>query len=382
MGSPFTSAQTELPFTLDPHKTMPDVTLQSFMDAFLTSADVAGARTNLGLGGAATLNVGTTAGTVAAGDDVRFSAQTNLTVYVNGTTGNDSTGDGSTGAPYATFQKGVDEAISRGNSQLKVYSVYLAAGVYSTFTGTTRPYLNTLQIYGEGSKNTLVGDVTLTLSSGDPVKIISDHSVRFTNITIIGYTGTTGDTGSDGSPGADGTEELPDGGSGSDGSGGGTGGSGDPGLDLRVTGVTASGAISAPGAGGGQGGQGGNGGTGGNAYSGASGNGGGGGSGGTGGDGGPGGNGGNLYAYDTRCSSFSTVGGSGGAPGGGGSFGSGGSGLTPGSDGISGVGGMNSGATGSDGTLYLYYSSAASTVGALNGDYYQTSFDFAATMIA
>jgi hypothetical protein len=31
-------------------------------------------RTSLGLGGAAVLNVGTTAGTVAAGDDARFSA--------------------------------------------------------------------------------------------------------------------------------------------------------------------------------------------------------------------------------------------------------------------------------------------------------------------
>lgn len=38
-------------------------------------ANVATARTNLGLGGAATLNVGTTAGTVAAGDDARFLSQ-------------------------------------------------------------------------------------------------------------------------------------------------------------------------------------------------------------------------------------------------------------------------------------------------------------------
>lgn len=39
-------------------------------------ANAGTARTNLGLGGAATLNVGTTAGTVAAGDDARFGSNT------------------------------------------------------------------------------------------------------------------------------------------------------------------------------------------------------------------------------------------------------------------------------------------------------------------
>lgn len=43
-------------------------------------ASAATARTNLGLGGAATLNVGTTAGTVAAGDDSRFSAGGGTTI--------------------------------------------------------------------------------------------------------------------------------------------------------------------------------------------------------------------------------------------------------------------------------------------------------------
>lgn len=42
--------------------------------AFLALADASAARTALSLGGAAVLNVGTTAGTVAAGDDPRFSA--------------------------------------------------------------------------------------------------------------------------------------------------------------------------------------------------------------------------------------------------------------------------------------------------------------------
>jgi hypothetical protein len=40
--------------------------------ALLDDADAAAQRTTLGLGGSATLNVGTTAGTVAAGDDSRF----------------------------------------------------------------------------------------------------------------------------------------------------------------------------------------------------------------------------------------------------------------------------------------------------------------------
>ena len=45
------------------------------------------ARTNLGLGGAATLNVGTTTGTVAAGDDSRIAAASTAVQSVNGKTG-------------------------------------------------------------------------------------------------------------------------------------------------------------------------------------------------------------------------------------------------------------------------------------------------------
>ena len=43
-------------------------------DGGATGLTAATGRTSLGLGGAAVLNVGTTAGTVAAGDDARFSA--------------------------------------------------------------------------------------------------------------------------------------------------------------------------------------------------------------------------------------------------------------------------------------------------------------------
>ena len=46
----------------------------TFGRGLLALADAAAGRTALGLGGAATLDVGTTAGTVAAGDDARFTA--------------------------------------------------------------------------------------------------------------------------------------------------------------------------------------------------------------------------------------------------------------------------------------------------------------------
>lgn len=51
---------------------MADLTTSSDVDALLASANNAAMRTNLGLGGAAVLNVGTTTGTVAAGDDSRM----------------------------------------------------------------------------------------------------------------------------------------------------------------------------------------------------------------------------------------------------------------------------------------------------------------------
>jgi len=51
---------------------MSNLTVTSAVDTFMESADQAAMRTSLALGGSATLDVGTTTGTVAAGDDARF----------------------------------------------------------------------------------------------------------------------------------------------------------------------------------------------------------------------------------------------------------------------------------------------------------------------
>lgn len=64
------------------------LTTTSFGRSLLALADAAAARTALGLGGAATLNVGTSAGTVAAGDDSRFTDSRTPT----GSAGGDLTG--------------------------------------------------------------------------------------------------------------------------------------------------------------------------------------------------------------------------------------------------------------------------------------------------
>ncbi|MEP9205155.1 tail fiber domain-containing protein [Enterobacter roggenkampii] len=98
------------------------------------STTASGARTNLGLGNSATRNVGTTAGTVAAGDDSRF-------VTVNGKTGGDiSTQISVSGNVYAINKSVSDPASGTEVSGSALLSNYVVNGVTRVLTGFSGRY--------------------------------------------------------------------------------------------------------------------------------------------------------------------------------------------------------------------------------------------------
>ena len=98
------------------------------------STTESGARTNLGLGNSATRNVGTTAGTVAAGDDSRF-------VTVNGKTGGDiSTQISVSGNVYAINKSASDPASGTEVSGSALLSNYIVNGVTRVLTGFSGRY--------------------------------------------------------------------------------------------------------------------------------------------------------------------------------------------------------------------------------------------------
>ena len=98
------------------------------------STTESGARTNLGLGNSATRNVGTTAGTVAAGDDSRF-------VTVNGKTGGDiSTQISVSGNVYAINKSASDPASGTEVSGSALLSNYIVNGVTRVLAGFSGRY--------------------------------------------------------------------------------------------------------------------------------------------------------------------------------------------------------------------------------------------------
>lgn len=116
-------------------------------------------------------------------------------VYLNATTGNDITGDGSVGAPYETLEKGFQEAPG-GTVYLQAGTYDLSSQVYSTVSNAT--YWTTLTAApGESSATVHVrggafnkdkviwDDVTLIMVGDAPaLTLTADHSVWIRNCVI------------------------------------------------------------------------------------------------------------------------------------------------------------------------------------------------------
>lgn len=97
-------------------------------------ANVATARTNLGLGDAATRNVGTTAGTVAAGDDSRFLSQTQKNAL---TGGNNADGLHTHSGYITTAEKGVANGVATLGSNARLPLGQLTPEAVTTVTNTS-----------------------------------------------------------------------------------------------------------------------------------------------------------------------------------------------------------------------------------------------------
>lgn len=132
--------------------------------ALLDDADAAAQRTTLGLGGSATLNVGTTAGTVAAGDDSRFT--TDLTYTAGTRVLASSTGTDATLPLFTTTAAGLTPATS-----------------YAAITYAASVALDLSALDGQYRTISLTGDLTLTTSNRATgrtavIRIIADASQR------------------------------------------------------------------------------------------------------------------------------------------------------------------------------------------------------------
>lgn len=144
--------------------------------------NVATARTNLGLGGAAVLNVGTTAGTVAAGDDSRIvNAVPKGTLVVN------VKDSGAVGDGVANDAAAIATAIGLIGSTGGV--LYFPPGNYLINSGTGFTLSNPITVQGAG---TGASSVRIGASfTGSSLFSVTQDDVTFEAITIRGDSTTT-----------------------------------------------------------------------------------------------------------------------------------------------------------------------------------------------
>ena len=113
-------------------------------------ASVATARTNLGLGDAATRNVGTTAGTVAAGNDSRFLSQVQKDAL---TGGGNATGMHTHNGYISTAEKGSPNGVATLGSNSKIPTAQIPDSIVKTSTNASSN--NEVVLFNGGAGNTI-----------------------------------------------------------------------------------------------------------------------------------------------------------------------------------------------------------------------------------
>ena len=122
-----------------------------------------------GLGGAATMSVGTTVGTVAAGDDSRLSDSRTPTAHVHGNITNDGKVGSTSGVPVVTTTNGAVTTLALGtaNQVLRVNSGATGVEFGTVSGGVTGVDATTTDVFSVSGVN-LVADASAQIDSSDP----------------------------------------------------------------------------------------------------------------------------------------------------------------------------------------------------------------------
>lgn len=193
---------------------MPNYTVTNNIDALLKSTTNAAARTNLGLGDAATKNTGTAAGTVAAGDDSRITGAVQTTRTITAGTGLTGGGDLSAnrtlavsyGTTAGTAAQGNDARLSdartptahaashaaAGSDPITITATQISGSLTQNTTGTAANVTGTVAIANGGTGQTTANaaiNALLPSQTGNSGKVLSTDGTT-TSWSAVGGAGT------------------------------------------------------------------------------------------------------------------------------------------------------------------------------------------------
>lgn len=203
---------------------MPNYTVTSNIDTLLKSTTNAAARTNLGLGDAATKNTGTTAGTVAAGDDSRITGAVQTTRTITAGTGLTGGGDLSAnrtlavsyGTTAGTAAQGNDARLSdartptahaashaaAGSDPITITATQISGSLTQNTTGTASNVTGTVAIANGGTGQTTANaalNALLPAQASNNTKLLSTDGTnaswttafKFSNTKVVGVDAAT-----------------------------------------------------------------------------------------------------------------------------------------------------------------------------------------------